>query len=114
MADGSAETAALLDRLVRYKGVRAVLRTRAADLAAATAGPVLPMRFRKGAAALELFTAIATLGTPRDITLQELRIESFFPMDADTARVLRAWAKPKRARARQSGPRSGQPQIGQL
>ena len=31
-----------------------------------------------------------------------------------TARVLRAWAKPKRARARQSGPRSGQPQIGQL
>jgi len=35
-------------------------------------------------------------------------------MDADTARVLRAWAKPKRARARQSGPRSGQPQIGQL
>jgi hypothetical protein len=89
MADGSAETAALLDRLVRYKGVRAVLRTRAADLAAATAGPVLPMRFRKGAAALELFTAIATLGTPQDITLQELRIESFFPMDADTARVLR-------------------------
>ena len=114
MADGTAETAALLDRLVRYKGVRAVLRTRAADLAAATAGPVLPMRFRKGAVALELFTTIATLGTPQDITLQELRIESFFPMDADTARVLRAWAKPKRARARQSGPRSGQPQIGQL
>lgn len=69
------------------------------------------MRFRKGAVALELFTTIATLGTPQDITLQELRIES---MDADTARVLRAWAKPKRARARQSGPRSGQPQIGQL
>jgi hypothetical protein len=68
----------------------------------------------KGAVALELFTMIATLGTPQDITLQELRIESFFPMDADTARVLRAWAKPKRARARQSGPRSGQPQIGQL
>ena len=61
------------------------------------------MRFRKGAVALELFTMIATLGTPQDITLQELRIESFFPMDADTARVLRAWAKPKRARARQSG-----------
>ena len=103
MADGTAETAALLDRLIRYKGVRAVLRTRAADLAAATAGPVLPMRFRKGAAALELFTTIATLGSPQDITLQELRIESFFPMDADTARVLRAWAKPKRARARQAG-----------
>jgi hypothetical protein len=35
---------------------------------------------------------IATLGTPQDITLQELRIECFFPMDADTARTLRAWA----------------------
>ena len=78
MADGTAETAALLERLIRYKGVRAVLRTRAADLAAATAGSVLPMRFRKGAVALELFTTIATLGTPQDITLQELRIESFF------------------------------------
>ena len=39
----------------------------------------------------ELFTTIATLGSPQDITLQELRIESFFPMDADTARVLHAW-----------------------
>ena len=54
--------------LIRYKGVRAVLRTRAADLAAGNAGPVLPMRFRKGTIALELFTAIATLGTPQDIT----------------------------------------------
>ena len=31
-----------------------------------------------------LFTTIATLGTPQDITLQELRIESFFPMDEET------------------------------
>jgi hypothetical protein len=98
-ADGSAETAALLERLLRYKGVRAVLKPRAADLAAGPAGPVLPMRFHKGDVSLQLFTTIATLGTPQDITLQELRIESFFPMDADTARVLRAWAKPKRGRS---------------
>ena len=114
MADGTAETAALLERLIRYKGVSAVLRTRAADLAAATAGPVLPMRFRKGAIALELFTTIATLVTLQDITLQKLRIKSFFPMDSDTARVLRTWARLKRTRARQGGPRSGQPQMGQL
>jgi hypothetical protein len=81
---------------MRYKGVRAALRTRASDLAAGAAGPVLPMRFRKGGVSLDLFTTIATLGTPQDITLQELRIESFFPMDGATARVLRAWAKPKR------------------
>ena len=53
--------------------------------------PVLPMHFRKGTTDLRLFTTIATLGIPQDITLQELRIESFFPMDEATARVLRGW-----------------------
>jgi hypothetical protein len=50
------------------------------------------MHFRKRDVSLRLFTTIATLGTPRDVTLQELRIECFFPMDDDTARTLRAWA----------------------
>jgi transcriptional regulator with XRE-family HTH domain len=88
-ADGTAETVALLERLQAYKGVRAVLKTFAADLGA---GPVLPLHFRKGDVSLQLFTTIATLGTPQDITLQELRIESFFPMDDNTAKTLRAWA----------------------
>ena len=43
--------------------------------------PVLPMHFEKDGVTLRLFTTIATLGTPQDITLQELRIESFFPLD---------------------------------
>ena len=42
-------------------------------------GPVLPMHFREDGTELQLFTTIATLGTPQDITVQELRIESFFP-----------------------------------
>ena len=50
------------------------------------------MHFRKGETTLALFTTIATLGTPQDITAQELRVESFFPMDPETAKVLRAWA----------------------
>ena len=49
------------------------------------------MHFRKGSVSLELFTTIATLGTPQNVTAQELRIESFFPMNDDTARTLRAW-----------------------
>jgi hypothetical protein len=49
------------------------------------------MHFRKGKTQLKLFTTIATLGTPQDITLQELRIECFFPMDAETANILRGW-----------------------
>jgi hypothetical protein len=50
------------------------------------------MHFRKGGTKLSLFTTIATLGTPRDVTAQELRIESFFPMDKETSEVLRGWA----------------------
>jgi MmyB-like transcription regulator ligand binding domain len=87
-ADGSAETAELLERLLAYRDVRAVLKTFATDVAA---GPVLPMHFLKGNVSLQLFTTIATLGTPQDITAQELRIESFFPMNDDTARTIRAW-----------------------
>jgi hypothetical protein len=86
--DGTAETAALLERLLSYEGVRPLLKTAAAGSAA---DPVLPIVFRKGEVSLELFTTIATLGTPQDVTLQELRIESFFPMHDDTAAILRAW-----------------------
>ncbi len=50
------------------------------------------MNFCKDDVSLRLFTTIATLGTPQDITLQELRIECFFPMDAATAEVFRTWA----------------------
>jgi transcriptional regulator with XRE-family HTH domain len=89
-ADGWPETAALLERLLAHDGVRAVRTATATD---PSAGPVvLPMHFRKGDVALRLFTTIATLGTPQDVTAQELRIESFFPMDRETAAVMRGWA----------------------
>jgi MmyB-like transcription regulator ligand binding domain len=57
-----------------------------------TQAPVLPMHFEKGRTKLRLFTTIATLGTPQDITLQELHIESFFPMDDETRDAFRRWA----------------------
>jgi transcriptional regulator with XRE-family HTH domain len=88
-ADGTAATADLLERLLAYDGVRSALlpvEPLAPD------GPVLPMQFQKGTTTLRLFTTIATLGTPRDITLQELRIESFFPLDDGTRDVFRGWA----------------------
>lgn len=88
-ADGTAETAALFERLLSYEGVRPLLKAAAGP----TADPVLPMVFRKGGVSLELFTTIATLGTPQDVTLQELRIESFFPMRDDTAEIFRGWAR---------------------
>ena len=95
-ADGTAETAALLERLLSYDSVRSLLKSIAVG---GTEGPVLPMHFRKGDVSLQLFTTIATLGTPQDVTLQELRIESFFPMNNDTAAILRAWAARPESRA---------------
>ena len=44
---------------------------------------------------LNLYATIATLGTPRDVTLQEICIECFFPMDDATAEIFRLWAKTK-------------------
>jgi transcriptional regulator with XRE-family HTH domain len=89
-ADGLTETTALLERLMGYKGVRKALSLGSSN---ADTGPVLAMHFRKRDASLRLFTTIATLGTPQDITLQELRIECFFPMDDATENLLRSWAK---------------------
>jgi hypothetical protein len=40
---------------------------------------LIPVKLRREAVALDLFTMITTLGTPLDITLQELRIETLFP-----------------------------------
>jgi transcriptional regulator with XRE-family HTH domain len=87
--DGTAETAQLLERLLAYDGVRAVMRAQGPDNAV---GPVLPMQFCKDSVSLQLFTTIATLGTPRDITVQELRIECFFPMDGASSAVFQGWA----------------------
>jgi transcriptional regulator with XRE-family HTH domain len=49
---------------------------------------VVPLRVRHGAAELSFFSIVATFGTPLDITVAELAIESFFPADPDTAAVL--------------------------
>jgi hypothetical protein len=57
-----------------------------------TAGDLLlPIHLKVGDVELRLFSTIMTLGTPRDITLQELRIETFFPADAKSEEVWSAF-----------------------
>jgi transcriptional regulator with XRE-family HTH domain len=90
-ADGNPETGKLLERLLAYKDVGSLMTKFAVD---SDAGAVLPMHFRKDGISLQLFTTIATLGTPQDVTAQELRIECFFPMNEETARTLRSWVAP--------------------
>lgn len=52
------------------------------------AGVVLPVRVRTPRGVLSFFTTAARFGTAADVTLAELTVESFFPADAETARLL--------------------------
>jgi len=90
-ADGTAETADLLARLLAFPDVAALSETMPPEEEGQS--PVLPIHFLHKATSLRLFTTIATLGTPRDVTLQEVRIEFFFPMDKATAQALRGWGE---------------------
>jgi transcriptional regulator with XRE-family HTH domain len=93
LADGTAETADLLRRLLAFPGLPALSRIPAGE----TTAPVLLIHFRRDGTSLRMFTTIATLGTPHDVTLQEIRIECFFPGDAATARIFADWAATPRA-----------------
>ena len=46
--------------------------------------PIIDVQFTYGDTTLRWFSVISTIGTPVDVTAQELRIESFFPSDDDT------------------------------
>lgn len=52
--------------------------------------PVVPTRFRIGDRRLSLFTTLAQFGTPEDLTLDDLKIEFYFPADGETAEALKA------------------------
>jgi hypothetical protein len=49
---------------------------------------VVPVRFRRGELAVNLFSTVTTLGRARDVTLEELRVEMFFPADEPSKRAL--------------------------
>jgi transcriptional regulator with XRE-family HTH domain len=50
---------------------------------------VVPLRLRHGDRELSFLSITASFGTPLDVTVAELAIESFFPADAGTTSVLR-------------------------
>jgi transcriptional regulator with XRE-family HTH domain len=47
--------------------------------------PVIDVEFALGETNLRWFSVVSTIGTPVDVTAQELRVEAFFPSDAETA-----------------------------
>jgi transcriptional regulator with XRE-family HTH domain len=52
-------------------------------------GVLVPLRFVTDGGVLSFFSTTTIFGTPVDITLSEIALESFFPADAVTAQALR-------------------------
>jgi len=77
----SDELEALLAELAGYPGeARTELHTDAI---------VVPLRLRTSNGVLSFFSTTTVFGTPLEVTLAELALESFFPADAATAAALR-------------------------
>src|SRR5262245_41121131 len=82
---GDQTAAGLLSELRGY--VTSLHQRPSASISAADL--LLPIHVRKGDLDLRIFSTIMTLGTPQDVTLQELRIETFFPADEASERAWR-------------------------
>jgi transcriptional regulator with XRE-family HTH domain len=67
-------------------------KARQPDGHAEYAGVVVPLRLVTDYGVLALFSTTTVFGTPVDVTLSELALESFYPADAATADALRRLA----------------------
>jgi transcriptional regulator with XRE-family HTH domain len=75
--------AALMDELAQYPHPK--LETL---LPRDYAGVVIPLQLQSERGLLSLISTITVFGTPIDVTLSELAMETFFPADAQTAQLL--------------------------
>jgi transcriptional regulator with XRE-family HTH domain len=94
-ASGDPALAELARELAGYKAPASVVPFRqspSADLG----GIVVPIQFVTDDGMLSFFSTTTVFGTPVDITLAELALETFFPADAETADALRGTAKLRR------------------
>jgi transcriptional regulator with XRE-family HTH domain len=76
-----AVTAAMLDDLMSRPEVAAI------QGGEPPVEPVLDVQFRFGGHRLAFFSLLTTVGTPVDLTSQELRVEEFFPHDDATREI---------------------------
>jgi hypothetical protein len=74
-----------LEELLNYPAVPS--RWRVLDLDDSPP-PFLTINYRWNNSTLRLFSTFTTFGTPQDVGLQELRIETFFPADETTRAAL--------------------------
>ncbi|HEX3778681.1 MAG TPA: helix-turn-helix transcriptional regulator [Pseudonocardiaceae bacterium] len=71
----------IIEEVLGYPGVPASLRSLDAT---APLLPIVPIRYARDGRQFDYFSTVTTLGTPQDVTLQELRIECFFPANETT------------------------------
>lgn len=87
-ATADAKLGELLGELMAYSHPGAGTRHEAE----AEAAIVVPMQLRLEETVLSLISTTTVFGTPVDVTLSELALETFFPADAATAEALRTLA----------------------
>jgi len=80
-----------LEELLSYPDVPSRWRTPDLD---GTPPPFLTINYKWKNSTLRLFSALTTLGTPLDVALQELRIETLFPADEATRTIVNRLADP--------------------
>ncbi len=86
-AGGPDPLAALLEELLEYPGIPTQWKMPDPSVAYAV---MMPLHLVVDGEELRFFSAITTLGTPQDVLLQELAIETFLPADVATDRYMRA------------------------
>jgi len=86
-ASGDRGLAALYRELLGYPGGTTV---DSGDAGSAAADVIVPLRLRRKGRVVSLFSTVTTFGTPRDITVEELAIEAFYPADVQTSQLLRS------------------------
>src|SRR6266581_2200099 len=85
----------LAELLRELRGYPAPAGARPAANPGEFSGVVVPFRLVTDSGVLSFFSTTTVFGTPVDITLSELALESFFPADAATAEALRRLPRPR-------------------
>lgn len=89
VAGADEELISLIEEVRSYPGLPESVRV--PDLTR-PAPPILAVHLKGDGVDLRFFTMVTTVGTPQDVTLQDLHVESFMPADAETEAAMRAIA----------------------
>ena len=82
------QTRELLDDLMQLPDMPNLV-----EIAPTTTRPFLVMELLSEKCAVSLFSVVSSFGSPHDATLQQLRIETFFPADPASEKVIRKLAE---------------------